>query len=352
MLDLLSSDSLSWSCPSDNILLPQIYHFKDRVVRGSFYVIDRSPAFVPLDTKTILEKRDLKAGPHGSALARAYCMSTLRSYPDMMCRDDGTLPPFIHLLSRPSICKTDSKRVDDYRAALPEPLAICSSIMRMYMARAPGNLAFIWRTIQAESRRIEDEYRSYDTWNTLASIQAMTTYLILGLLDDCSEYAADQHILMPLLSTTKRMADKLRPVFCLCNEEIQSDQIPAWEEWALVESRRRTAIILVIIIHLFSIEHASGLPQCGGFAELLLPCSKTLWQAPDQATWETEYRKQHMRCSSFGESSKRILTYRDLLPDLQDQNDPTSASRMGYLSEWFSGMDDFGTLVTMAISTL
>jgi hypothetical protein len=94
MLDLIMSDSLSWNVPSDTFFLPQIYHFKDRVVQGSFYIVCLSPSFVPpLDTKSI-EKRDWKAGPHGSALARAYCMSTLRSYPEMFSRNDGTLPAF------------------------------------------------------------------------------------------------------------------------------------------------------------------------------------------------------------------------------------------------------------------
>jgi hypothetical protein len=35
------------------------------------------------------------------------------------------------------------------------------------------------------------------------------------------------------------MADKYRPAGWMCNGEVQQDQIPAWEKWALVESRRR-----------------------------------------------------------------------------------------------------------------
>jgi hypothetical protein len=173
------------------------------------------------------------------------------------------------------------------------------------------------------------------------------------------------------------MADKYRPAGWMCNGEVQHGEIPAWEEWVLAESRRRyfafmilrrrfvshqaniyllrinsTAIVIAIIIHIFNIEHGPGLPQCGGFGELSLPCSKTLWQASDQATWEAEYRKQYMRDNSSSRGLKRIPTYRDLLPDLQDENDPTSASRMADLSVWFSGMDDLGTLVTMTVSTL
>jgi hypothetical protein len=99
MLDLVSSEQLSWSCPSDAFLLTQIHHFKDRLILGCYYVVSFSPSFVSLDTMTILEKRDLKASPYGSALGRVYCISTLRSYPGMLCGNDGTLPPFIHLRS-------------------------------------------------------------------------------------------------------------------------------------------------------------------------------------------------------------------------------------------------------------
>jgi len=144
------------------------------------------------------------------------------------------------------------------------------------------------------------------------------------------------------------MANKYQSLGWMCNGETQQGQVPVWEEWALAESRRRyftfitysrlephqanmylqinsTAIVLVIIIHIFNIEHGHGLPQCGGFFDLSLPCSKTLWEALDQATWEIEYCKQYMRDSKSGQNLKIIPTYKDLLPDLQEQNDSASA---------------------------
>jgi hypothetical protein len=66
-------------------------------------------------------------------------------------------PPFIHRQPQPSPLKPDPKHLNNDPAVLPEPLAICSSIMRMCTMRSSRNLAFIWRTIQAEPRRIEDE---------------------------------------------------------------------------------------------------------------------------------------------------------------------------------------------------
>jgi hypothetical protein len=78
--------------------------------------------------------------------------------------------------------------------------------------------------------------------------------------------------------------------------------------------KHSTAIIIALIIHIFNIEHGYGLPQCGGFAELSLPCSKSLWQAPDRVSWGKEYRRQYM---IDGMSLKKILTYWDLLPELE-----------------------------------
>ncbi|KAF8861316.1 hypothetical protein BDZ45DRAFT_800042 [Acephala macrosclerotiorum] len=310
---ILDLDSLSWNYPPDIFLLPRVFHFKDRVVLGNFYDFNVPLPSVALDTKNILEKRDVRAGPHGSALGRAYCMTTLRSYPGKLCSDDETLPPFIHAQLRPRI---RSQGVNDKAVALAEPLEICRSIMRMYRAKTTGNLSFVWRTIGAESQRIEDDYRSWDTWNILASVQAMTVYLILGLLDDNSEYVADGCILRSMCNTTRRIAEKICPISRLRDEELPQDQLPTWEDWALSECRRRTAIILVILIHLFNDEHGSCLPPCGGFADLPLPCCKKLWQAADQETWKKQYRKEYME--NTGRGLKRVPTYRDLLPDLQD----------------------------------
>jgi len=158
ILGLIPSDSFSWNCLSDTFSLSQIHHFKDRLVLGNFYVGGLSPSIVPLDTKTILEKRDLRAGPYGSALGRAYCINSLKSYPEMMYRSDGTLPPLINPRGAQPAPRENSQSLNNDTTVLPEPLAICSSIMRMYTARVRVNLAFIWRTIQGEARRIEDQF--------------------------------------------------------------------------------------------------------------------------------------------------------------------------------------------------
>lgn len=154
MLDFTSSSPLSLLglYPPQALPPPQIHHFKDRVTRGTYYVLTSTPLFIPLSTQTILAKRDLRSGPTGSGLARAYCMSALRSYPGML--GGGRLPPFIHFQPQ---AREFLEYINSVVEELPEPLAVCSSIMKMYVTRSSQNLKFIWRTIRTESRRIEDQ---------------------------------------------------------------------------------------------------------------------------------------------------------------------------------------------------
>ncbi len=111
----------------------------------------------------------------------------------------------------------------------------------------------------------------------------------------------------------------------------------------------RTAIIISLIIHIFNISHGHDLPPCGDFAALSLPCSKALWMSSNQEDWEGEYRREYLSLRDGEENvERRILTYQDLL--LEDQG--RDQVRAGGLGDWFGGMDELGTLVTMAVSTL
>ena len=179
-LGVISPSFLSWDHTIDAVCLPQIHHFKDRIVLGTYYTLSLTSSLISIDTRTILERRGSKAGPHGSAVSRAYCMSTLRSYPGMLCSNDGTLPPFIHAKSRTSPWKAAIHHSTNQEATLPEPLAICSGIMQMYMTRSSGNIAFIWRTIQAESWRIENEVSRLWCFHDSSLIDAVPLLRCLG----------------------------------------------------------------------------------------------------------------------------------------------------------------------------
>ena len=96
-----------------------------------------------------------------SFLMRQVIWGQIRSYPKMII--DGSLPPFIY----PS-CVLDDKlprtcTVDGVHDCLPEPLAICSSLVRMFYSRTRSTSAFVWKSIYAELDRLRGEVWYYLT---------------------------------------------------------------------------------------------------------------------------------------------------------------------------------------------
>ncbi len=82
-------------------------------------------------------------------------------YPNAVSREIASCPGSINLRAviRVQTLRDCSTRAIDSMLLLPEPLAICRSIMQMYAAQTPGNLTFIWRTIQMEVLRMDQEVR-------------------------------------------------------------------------------------------------------------------------------------------------------------------------------------------------
>lgn len=66
----------------------------------------------------------------------------IRSFPQMMLRRQ-TFPPFIHKYW--------------HRSALPEKLATCMSVAQLFASRTPETRPFLWRTVDAEERRMREE---------------------------------------------------------------------------------------------------------------------------------------------------------------------------------------------------
>ena len=94
-----------------------------------------------------------------SFLMRQVIWGQIRDYPKMII--DGSLPPFIY---PPCVLNDKLPRVctaNGMHDCLPEPLAICSSLVRMFYSRTGSTSAFVWRSIYAELDRLRAEVSYY-----------------------------------------------------------------------------------------------------------------------------------------------------------------------------------------------
>ena len=80
-----------------------------------------------------------------------------------------------------------------------------------------------------------------------------------------------------------------------------------------------------------------------GLMSLPLPSTKGLWQATTEEEWVSLYDDM-----LFRRQGRAYLTYADLVVLGRDGG---TDGRMGDLNEWFTSLDGFGILVTMAATT-
>ena len=94
--------------------------------------------------------------PRSSSYTAKYLMAVLGSYPKLMA-SESVSPPYVHPFSPERDNDGDGRICRKDKACLPEPLAICSSIVQMYLTKTRESHAFIWKTILLEQQRIYSE---------------------------------------------------------------------------------------------------------------------------------------------------------------------------------------------------
>lgn len=132
----------------------------------------------------------------------------------------------------------------------------------------------------------------------------------------------------------------------LCTSEVLN-QLPAWKEWILMESKRRTVMLLFIIHLLFDINPGQRAKALGGMTQLPLPAYRTIWEARTEEAWRGAYEEWLK-----GRDGRGALNYGDLIylgqSGLVNVEDP----RRKDLDAWYVNVDAFGMLVMMAATSL
>lgn len=90
------------------------------------------------------------------------------SFPQMMLRRQ-LFPPFIHPRW--------------HEPELPDNIAACMAIAQLFVARTPETRGFLWRTIFAEVRRMEDELMTASKRDVHSAMQALMIYMLMAVVD-------------------------------------------------------------------------------------------------------------------------------------------------------------------------
>lgn len=90
-----------------------------------------------------------------SSLLMQVLWGQIKGYPEMMIQ--GKLPPFIY---PPCVLNDVLPKhcvVNGVHQCLPEPLAICASLVSAFRGRTPRSSDFVWKSIYAELERLKNE---------------------------------------------------------------------------------------------------------------------------------------------------------------------------------------------------
>ncbi|KAI0437427.1 hypothetical protein F4803DRAFT_150838 [Xylaria telfairii] len=298
-------------------------------------------------TVVIKEKRyeTLRGGitTERSLMARILS-SQVESYPRMLIQG-SRLPPFIYPqcvlnngLSHQCIA------VNGTHQCLPEPLANCAALVRMFYSRSSNNAQFIWKAIYDEQKRLDEQSRNFDIPTLLAAIQAVVIYILMQAQD--TESIAKNEV-ASLTGTLSEMASALHFQSQYQTSVLQNSNL-SHRCWVIHESVRRTMnlfyIIRVVLIIRTRTPKRAG---CSSIRETPLPCGRELWEPEATETFAIRLDRYKSRLVS-----NRVLVigdlYKALGPEQSGKNDTTDSRVRKDLVTWCESLDELGTLVWMA----
>lgn len=265
-----------------------------------------------------------------SSLLTKYIISTLCSYSRMNI-GEGQLPPFIH----PEGVRQGKKLMP---CSMLDRLTACSAITTWW-SKNTEDRKFMWNVIRMEQERLFEECVGgvYDDWQAVVALQAICVYLLLRLVESDEEKTTFD---IPLIRTMSKITARVQGLTAKYSNLCDGDS--AWEHWILVESLRRTLIVILIIGYLFDMTPGYEQLDCADdkyLLEMLLPSTASLWNANTREEWQQKYidgksRSRQQRC----------------VGDLFRHAEQLGGAESG-LESWLGDVDGLGTLV-IAVATL
>ncbi|KAI0451562.1 hypothetical protein F5B21DRAFT_516601 [Xylaria acuta] len=278
------------------------------------------------------------------SLMAKMLIGQVENYPRMLIQG-SRLPPFIfpQCVLNNRLCHQCISENGSHQC-LPEPLANCAALARMYYGHGANNPQFVWKTIYNEQKRLYEQFRTFDVPTLLAAVQAVIMYILAQAQDTESMAqgdAASMAVTLSEMTKTLHFRSKYQ-IGILHNPNLSQ------KTWIIHESIRRTinlfyVIGIVLIIRIGGAKQASG---CG-IRETPLPCGRELWEPEATETFGIRLHRYKSRLVS-----NRGLVIDDLYnaldPGRSGNNDATDSLVQKDLVTWCESLDDLGTLVWMA----
>ncbi|KAI2787975.1 hypothetical protein POX_f08357 [Penicillium oxalicum] len=223
------------------------------------------------------------------------------------------------------------------------PLITCLSLVRICESPLPGSENAAMAVLLREMETLIESHTTYS--NDLSLLAAFQAYLIYLLVlyfrfDDSSHrsrHYTDDFIRRALinLQTIAHSASR-QGLTCVAD---QNRTRPRWEEWIVVEAKRRTLYVMYIFDGV--VASRDNLPLFLGTELHGLPvaASKYLWQATKRRDWERNYNVYLAEWRELGP------TIDELWPIPDDMDDLSIAKRRSRVDHWLEDVDEFGTML-------
>ncbi|KAG0642016.1 hypothetical protein HOY80DRAFT_1038018 [Tuber brumale] len=241
-----------------------------------------------------------------------------RGYPKMMTGRNGP-PPFIH-----SSHLTPGK--------MTSALANCRGLVDMYKTMTPDNKSFVMKSIATEHGRILAEAEHVRVCE-VEKIGVLQAALIYGII---RHFENDPTFDRAAMVSMETMAVNVGVSSIVAKGELEGVR-PAWEDWIIAESKRRTMVALYMLDGSFHYAHNIPTFTCGELNEILLPTPTILWQSRERSKWEYEYENYLSDLRG-----RRLPKMADIL-----STEPTYLN----IEEWVGGMDNFGVTVLAMVES-
>ncbi|EAW20586.1 Zn(II)2Cys6 transcription factor domain-containing protein [Aspergillus fischeri NRRL 181] len=242
-----------------------------------------------------------------------YISIILRTYPRYMLKDGG-FPPIIH-----------HTQVNTNQ--MPQALANCYSLVRMWEQAAPGSETMVMSTVEAEMERLASETTSQHDYDLLCSFQAYLVYTILMYFSPLGNVSVvTDKTMMTLMELAFRTAQN----GLLCTEEITHTR-PNWESWIVVSAKRRAIYTMYLLSSVYNSDR--GLPNfvADEMKGVYVPESRVLWDVTDRGVWEKEY-------------DRHLLEWEDGMLEISElwrSTETGSTGRRERIGKWVRGVDEF-----------